>query len=132
MAAPSARFLRGLIAAVDEPDAITAVVNVGDDCVLHGLSISPDLDTITYTLADAIDPGRGWGLAAETWNAMAALDRYAAVRPSGSAAAPTWFRLGDRDLATHFYRTARLAEGSLDLQVLDGEPEGPEPVRDRG
>ena len=57
----AARFLRGLLDAI-EPSAVTAVVNTGDDTVLHGLSISPDLDTITYTLAGAIDPERGWGL----------------------------------------------------------------------
>ncbi len=85
----AARFLRGLISAVADPALITAVVNTGDDCILHGLSISPDLDTITYTLADAIDPGRGWGLVDETWTAMAALERFEAVRPAGSAAAPT-------------------------------------------
>jgi LPPG:FO 2-phospho-L-lactate transferase len=108
----AARFLRGLIDAVDDPDSITAVVNTGDDCSLHGLSISPDLDTITYTLAGAIDPERGWGLVDETWRAMESLERFEAVRPEGSAAAPRWFNLGDRDLATHFYRTARLAEGA--------------------
>jgi len=106
----AARFLRGLIRAVP-PSEVTAVVNTGDDTVLHGLRISPDLDTITYTLAEAIDPERGWGLEGESWRAMEALERYAAVRPDGSAAAPTWFNLGDRDLATHFYRTARLREG---------------------
>lgn len=114
----AARFLRGLIDAV-ETDRITAIVNTGDDTVLHGLSISPDLDTITYTLAGAIDPERGWGLVDETWRAMAALDRYVAVRPDGSAAAPQWFNLGDQDLATHFYRTARLAEGATLTQVTD-------------
>ena len=114
----AARFLRGLIDAVD-PDRITAVVNTGDDTVLHGLSISPDLDTITYTLAEAIDPERGWGLVDETWRAMAALGRYVAVRPEGSAAAPQWFNLGDQDLATHFYRTARLAEGATLTEVTD-------------
>jgi LPPG:FO 2-phospho-L-lactate transferase len=112
----AARFLRALRLVNDPADPlskpVTAVVNTGDDTVLHGLSISPDLDTITYTLAGAIDPGRGWGLVDETWGAMAGLQRYAAVRPDGSTAAPTWFNLGDRDLATHFYRTARLAEGA--------------------
>ena len=114
----AARLLRGLIAAVD-PGRITAVVNTGDDTVLHGLSISPDLDTITYTLADAIDPERGWGLVDESWRAMGALDRYAAIRPAGSRAAPQWFNLGDQDLATHFYRTARLAEGATLTVVTD-------------
>jgi LPPG:FO 2-phospho-L-lactate transferase len=107
----AARFLRGLLAAVPA-ETVTAIVNTGDDTVLHGLAISPDLDTITYTLAEAIDLERGWGLAGETWNAMEALQRYVHVRPPGSSAAPTWFNLGDRDLATHFYRTARLAEGA--------------------
>ena len=115
----AARFLRGLIDAVDEPGSITAVVNTGDDCTLHGLAISPDLDTITYTLAGAIDPERGWGLVDETWRAMESLERFEAVRPDGSAAAPRWFNLGDRDLATHFYRTARLAEGASLTDVTD-------------
>lgn len=107
----AARLLRGMVRAVPPTD-VTAVVNTGDDTVLHGLSISPDIDTIAYTLAEAIDPERGWGLAGETWRAMEALARYADVRPEGSSAAPTWFNLGDQDLATHFYRTARLAEGA--------------------
>jgi len=115
----AARFLRGLIDAVDDPGTITAVVNTGDDCTLHGLSISPDLDTITYTLAGAIDPDRGWGLVDESWRAMEALGRYEAVRPEGSSAAPRWFNLGDQDLATHFYRTARLAEGASLTEVTD-------------
>ena len=107
----AARFLRGLVEAID-PARVAAVVNTADDTVLHGLHISPDLDTVTYTLAGAIDPDRGWGLSGESWTAMSALERYAAVRPAVSAAAPTWFNLGDRDLATHLYRTARLAEGA--------------------
>jgi LPPG:FO 2-phospho-L-lactate transferase len=115
----AARFLRGLLEIV--PGAlVTAVVNTGDDTVLHGLSISPDLDTITYTLAGATDAERGWGLGGETWRAMEALGRYAAVRPTGSTAAPTWFNLGDADLATHLYRTARLDEGAT-LTDVSGE-----------
>jgi len=98
----AARFLAGLVDVVD-PATITAVVNTGDDLVLHGLHVSPDLDTVTYTLADAINPETGWGLAGETWAAMEALERYGGR---------TWFRLGDRDLATHLYRTQRLAEGA--------------------
>ncbi len=112
----AARFLRGLLAAVD-PTQVTAVVNTGDDTQLHGLSISPDLDTITYTLADATDPVRGWGLRDETWTAMGALERFEAVRPAGSTAATRWFNLGDQDLATHFYRTARLDEGATLTEV---------------
>jgi len=98
----AARYLRGLIRVV-EPGDVAAIVNTGDDLTLHGLRICPDLDTVTYTLADGIDPERGWGLAGETWAAMEALDRY------GGA---SWFRLGDRDLATHLFRTGRLHEGA--------------------
>ncbi len=112
----AARFLAALAQVVDPADTV-GIVNTGDDTVLHGLVISPDLDTVTYTLADAIDPVRGWGLADESWRAMEALQRYATVRPDGSSAAPTWFNLGDRDLATHFYRTARLREGASLTEV---------------
>jgi LPPG:FO 2-phospho-L-lactate transferase len=112
----AARMLRGL--AMVHPAADTlAVVNTGDDTVLHGLAISPDLDTITYTLSEAIDPERGWGLAGETWQAMAGLARFEAARPAGSAAGATWFNLGDGDLATHLYRTGRLAEGATLAEV---------------
>ena len=72
---------------------------------------------INKTLAGAIDSERGWGLEHETWTAMGALSRYATTRPIHSHAAPTWFNLGDKDLATHFYRTARLAEGATLAQV---------------
>lgn len=112
----AARFLRAL-SGVWPAERTVGVVNTGDDTVLHGLSISPDLDTITYTLAEAIDPERGWGLRDETWNAMSALARFVPVRPQGSGAAPTWFNLGDHDLATHFYRTARLREGASLTEV---------------
>jgi LPPG:FO 2-phospho-L-lactate transferase len=112
----AARFLTGLVQVVDA-DRIDAIVNTGDDTVLHGLSISPDLDTITYTLAGAIDPERGWGLVDETWITIGALERYESVRPAGSQAAARWFGLGDQDLATHFYRTARLAEGATLTEV---------------
>lgn len=98
----AARFLSGLRLIV--PDAnITAIVNTGDDMILHGLAISPDLDTCTYTLANAINPDTGWGLVDETWNAMAGLGRYGGQ---------TWFGLGDRDLGTHLYRTQRHNEGA--------------------
>ena len=114
----AARFLAGLIQAVD-PSEVVTVVNTGDDTELHGLSISPDIDTVTYTLAQAIDPERGWGLRDETWRAMGALERFESVRPDGSSAAPRWFNLGDTDLATHFYRTARLREGATLAEVTD-------------
>jgi LPPG:FO 2-phospho-L-lactate transferase len=114
----AARFLRGVVQVVDQT-TVAAIVNTGDDTVMHGLSISPDVDTIVYTLAGAIDPGRGWGLVNETWQAMAALRRYNDVRPAGSSAAGTWFGLGDQDLATHLYRTARLREGARPTDVAD-------------
>jgi LPPG:FO 2-phospho-L-lactate transferase len=101
-------LLTGLVQVVG-PDELTAIVNVGDDVELHGLHISPDLDTITYTVAGAIDPERGWGLAGETWHAMDALARYPRAR--------AWFNLGDRDLATHLYRTDRRRAGATLAQV---------------
>lgn len=106
----AARMLAGLLAVAD-PASITAIVNVGDDLELHGLRISPDLDTITYTLAGEIDPDRGWGLRDESWQAMDTVARYGGVR---------WFNLGDRDLGTHLYRTQRLAEGAT-LTEVTGE-----------
>ena len=112
----AARLLPGL-AALLPPRLLTAIVNVGDDCELHGLAISPDLDTITYTVAGEVDPETGWGLAGETWSAMEALGRFARVVPRGSGAGATWFNLGDRDLATHLYRTGRRAEGAPLSQV---------------
>ncbi len=112
----AARFLSGLVQ-VRPPTEVTAIVNTGDDVVLHGLHISPDLDTVTYTLAGAINPETGWGLVGESWQAMDALQRYVDVRPLASDAAATWFRLGDRDLATHLYRTHRLREGATLSEV---------------
>jgi LPPG:FO 2-phospho-L-lactate transferase len=98
----AARFLRGLLQ-VSDPGDVTAVVNTGDDVVFHGLHVSPDIDTVVYTLAGAVNPETGWGLAGETWTVMDALERYGGL---------TWFRLGDRDLAIHLYRTQRLSEGA--------------------
>ena len=98
----AARLLRGMVQAVPAHD-VTAIVNTADDLVLHGLSVSPDLDTVTYTLAEAVNPDTGWGLANETWEAMSALQRLGG---------PTWFQLGDRDLGTHLHRTGRLADGA--------------------
>ncbi len=105
----AARFLRGLVEVCD-PSDVTAVVNTGDDVVLHGLHVSPDIDTVTYTLAGAVNPETGWGLVDETWTVMEALDRYGGL---------TWFRLGDRDLATHLYRTHRLRQGATLTEVTD-------------
>ncbi|HEV3400436.1 MAG TPA: 2-phospho-L-lactate transferase [Acidimicrobiales bacterium] len=106
----ASRFLRGLLAVVGQP-SVTAVVNTGDDVVLHGLRVSPDLDTVTYALAGVADADQGWGLAGESWTVMDALERFKPAAPASSAAGATWFRLGDRDLATHLYRTQRLREG---------------------
>jgi len=103
----AARFLRGLVRVVP-PDAVTAVVNTADDDEFHGLHVSPDLDSVTYTLAGASNESQGWGLEGETFATLDALGRYGA---------PTWFRLGDRDLATHLYRTRRLREGATLTEV---------------
>ena len=103
----AARFLRGLVDVVD-PASVTAVVNTGDDDEFHGLWVSPDLDSVTYTLADAHNHTLGWGLEGETFATMDALDRYGAS---------TWFRLGDRDLATHLFRTQRLRAGATLTEV---------------
>jgi LPPG:FO 2-phospho-L-lactate transferase len=84
-------------------EELVAIVNTGDDLELYGLSISPDLDTVVYTLAGAINEETGWGLSDESFTALGALARYGV---------PTWFGLGDRDLATHLYRTMRLREGA--------------------
>jgi LPPG:FO 2-phospho-L-lactate transferase len=97
----AARMLTGLVRAVP-PEDITAIVNVGDDTVLHGLHISPDLDTITYTLAGMDNRETGWGVAGESWTVMEELARIGGE---------DWFRLGDRDLATHLFRTGLLGAG---------------------
>jgi LPPG:FO 2-phospho-L-lactate transferase len=106
----AARFLRGLVDVV-APSDVTAVVNTGDDDEFHGLWVCPDLDSVTYTLAGAHNHETGWGLAGETFVTMDALDRYGAS---------TWFRLGDRDLATHLFRSARLREG-IPLHAVTAE-----------
>jgi LPPG:FO 2-phospho-L-lactate transferase len=107
----AARFLRGLVQVVP-PEDVTVVVNTGDDDWFHGLLVCPDLDSVTYTLAGAENPDTGWGLAGETFATMDALERFGA---------PTWFRLGDRDLATHLYRTQRLREGGATLSQVAAE-----------
>lgn len=103
----AARMLAGIVQVVD-PGDVTAIVNVGDDLELHGLRISPDLDTITYTLAGEINPETGWGLRGESWQAMDSVRRYGGI---------SWFGLGDRDLGTHLYRTQRMAEGATLTEV---------------
>ncbi len=97
-----ARFLRGVRAACGGDD-ITAIVNTGDDVTLHGLRICPDLDSVMYTLGDGIDPDRGWGRDKETWRIKDELATYGAE--------PSWFGLGDLDIATHLVRTRMLDAG---------------------
>lgn len=106
----AAKFLAGLVEVVD-PARVCAIVNVADDTEVHGLSVSPDLDSCTYTLACANDTERGWGLRNETWSAMETLGRYADSNAVAGSDAAGWFSLGDRDLGTHLYRTSRLRDG---------------------
>ncbi len=103
----AARFLTGLIRIVRE-DELSVVVNTGDDIELFGLHISPDLDIITYTLAGIVDEGKGWGIRGDTFHSLEMLKKFGE---------DTWFCLGDRDLATHIYRTGRLKQGSTLSQV---------------
>lgn len=105
----AARFIEGLVQVV-APETITAVVNTGDDFELHGLTISPDVDIVTGTLAGVIDQVQGWGIVDDTAECMSWL---------GKLGAPTWFKLGDRDLAFHIYRTALLKQGLSLSQIAD-------------
>jgi len=105
----ASKFLLGL-AAVMPPEDITVIANTGDDIELFGLRISPDIDTVTYTLAGVINAATGWGLAGDTFECLAWLSRY------GEAG---WFNLGDRDLATHIYRTHQLRRGRSLTEVTD-------------
>ena len=97
----AAKFLRGLIDAVD-PASITVIGNTGDDEEFLGLHVSPDLDTVVYTLSDAVHPEQGWGLAGET---------YAALEQAARLGEEAWFKLGDKDIATHLLRTRLLRGG---------------------
>jgi LPPG:FO 2-phospho-L-lactate transferase len=92
------------------PDTLTVVANTGDDFEHLGLSISPDLDTLLYTLSDQANPELGWGRRGETWTFMAALEKLGGE---------SWFRLGDGDLATHVERTQRLAAGENLSAIID-------------
>jgi len=96
-----ARFLRGVVAAVPARN-VTAVVNVADDLEVLGLHVSPDVDSVVYTLAGVADEERGWGRAGETWNA---------IETVATLGGEAWFRLGDKDLATHLLRSQLLREG---------------------
>lgn len=97
----AARFLDGLVR-VHPPEDICIIGNTGDDLEMHGLHISPDLDTVAYTLAGVANRAHGWGVNGDTFQCLRAL---------GNLGAETWFQLGDRDLATHIHRTARLRAG---------------------
>jgi len=94
---------RGLLAGIDLDAEVTVVANTADDIWLHGLKVCPDLDTVMYTLGDGIDHERGWGRRDETWHTKEELAAYGVE--------PTWFGLGDRDLATHLVRTRMLDAG---------------------
>jgi LPPG:FO 2-phospho-L-lactate transferase len=98
----AARFIRGLVRRID-PRCLNVIVNTGDDEDFFGLHVSPDVDTVIYTLAGVVNRTNGWGFDGETFNALAALGRFYG-KP--------WFSLGDRDLATHLYRSERLRSGA--------------------
>jgi LPPG:FO 2-phospho-L-lactate transferase len=106
----AAKLLVGLAAVVD-PAEIVAVVNTGDDLQLHGLYICPDIDSVTYALAGMDNKTTGWGVAGETW---VVADQLRAL------GGRSWFQLGDKDLATHLFRTQRLSEGAT-LSEVTGE-----------
>jgi LPPG:FO 2-phospho-L-lactate transferase len=128
----AARFLAGLVRVV-APSELVVVVNTADDEEFHGLHVSPDIDSVVYTLAGASNAAQGWGLEGETFATLDALARFDV---------PTWFRLGDKDLATHLFRSQRLRAGAslaevtaeitkawdLDLSIL---PMTNDPVRTR-
>jgi LPPG:FO 2-phospho-L-lactate transferase len=103
----AARFLDGLTRVL-APERIFIVGNTADDAEIHGLHISPDLDTVTYTLAGLADPKRGWGIRGDSFRCLEALGRLGAE---------TWFQLGDRDLAMHLYRTERLRQGATLTEI---------------
>lgn len=114
----AAKFLKGLLMVCDPAD-IAAIVNTGDDTVMHGLHVSPDLDTIVYTLSGEVNPETGWGRRSETWQAMDTLRQL--ERKPGDLA---WFNLGDKDIGTHLYRTARLREGAALSEITAEIAEG--------
>ncbi len=97
----AARFLQGLVKIVRE-DSLTVIVNTGDDIELYGLHISPDVDIITYTLAGIVDETKGWGIRGDTFHCLKMLEKFGYE---------TWFKLGDKDFATHIYRTSSLKDG---------------------
>ncbi|HVM39881.1 MAG TPA: 2-phospho-L-lactate transferase [Acidimicrobiia bacterium] len=106
----AARFLRGLVRTVPPAD-VTVIVNTGDDEVFHGLHVSPDIDTVVYTLAGLVNPETGWGVEGDTFRTLGELGRLGE---------DVWFRLGDLDLATHLFRTRRLLAG-MSLSAVTAE-----------
>ena len=104
-----AKLIEGLAAELDA-DELTIVCNTADDTLVHGLYVSPDLDTITYTLAGLIDPDQGWGVRNDT---------FAVLQQLGQLGVETWFKLGDRDLALHIRRTQLINEGLKLSEVTD-------------
>ena len=106
----AAKFIRGLVRRID-PERLTVVVNTGDDETFYGLHVSPDIDTVTYTLAGVVSRAQGWGLDGESFNVLGALARFYGE---------PWFGLGDRDLATHLYRTERMRHG-ISLSAITAE-----------
>jgi LPPG:FO 2-phospho-L-lactate transferase len=105
----AAKFLRGLIDAVDAA-SVTIIGNTADDEEFLGLHVSPDLDTVVYTLADAVHPEQGWGLADETFRVQEQWKRFGGEE---------WFQLGDKDIATHLYRTRLLRDGASLTDITD-------------
>jgi LPPG:FO 2-phospho-L-lactate transferase len=105
----AARFLDGLVR-VTNPEDITVIVNVGDDYEIYGLYISPDIDTVIYTLAGIADDVKGWGIRGDTFNCLDMLSRYGVE---------TWFKIGDRDMAIHIFRTMLLRRGLKLQEVTD-------------
>jgi LPPG:FO 2-phospho-L-lactate transferase len=103
----AARFLDGLTRVI-QPERIFIIGNTADDAEIHGLHISPDLDTVAYTLAGLANPQHGWGIRGDSFRCLEALGRLGA---------DTWFQLGDLDLATHLYRTQRLRQGATLSEV---------------
>lgn len=107
----AARFLEGLIRVVGDEE-VSIIVNTGDDIELYGLHISPDIDTVIYTLAGIVDHEKGWGIKGDTFFCLEALQRYGF---------DTWFMLGDRDFATHIHRTSLLRGGKKLSEAIDKE-----------
>jgi len=103
----AAKFLEGLSAVIGD-EQLNVIVNTGDDICLNGLNISPDIDTVIYRLSDVIDKKKGWGLEGDTFNSLNSLDRFGL---------DTWFNIGDKDFATHIYRTYLRGKGHTPTEI---------------